>query len=247
MVKDASAKDVPSGFTTMADAMEEISHYYAWMFSLIRPFLGRRVLEVGPGYGNIAKLILNEGIAYHAIDKDKGVVAALKRNYPSRAEAFFVGEIERSSHLSELRSLGTDTVLEVNVLEHVERDVDHLRALAGYVPGGRLVLFVPAMKILYGSWDEDAGHFRRYNKEDLRKAATEAGLQIERLAYFNGLGAILWFVTCRLLRLRLKSENTNRSVVIYDRVILPIARFLDPLLSPFFGQSLLAVLKSESP
>ncbi|MBO0891863.1 MAG: methyltransferase domain-containing protein, partial [Acidothermales bacterium] len=82
-----------------------------------------------------------------------------------------------------------DLVTAFDVVEHIEDDVAALRGLrAALVPGGRLVLTVPAYQLLWSQHDVNNGHYRRYRRAQLADALTRAGgLQIDRLAYFNSL------------------------------------------------------------
>jgi SAM-dependent methyltransferase len=232
---------VKDGLETMAPGMQNASGYYHWIYRRIRPYLGKQILEVGPGYGNIANLIIRDGRGYGMIDEDDQVVRRLTEQFPSHKTMFKVGEVENFTHLLELQAAKFDTLLELNVLEHLKNDAVHLAALARYVPGGRIVLFVPAMPCLYGTWDKDAGHYRRYNKRNISALVKAAGLSIDEVSYFNGLGAILWFLSCKVFKMRLVSEGTGQSIAMYDKWILPLAKFLEPAFSPFFGQSLLVV------
>lgn len=229
------------GLSTMSEAMEGAKNYYDWIFAALRGQLGREVLEIGPGFGWLAERIIAEGLGYHAIDIDPEVIARLKSHLPARAENFVVGDVTQPRWTQHFRKASVDTVLSLNVLEHIHDDAGFLRSSASCAPGGRLVSFVPAMPALFGSLDVEAGHYRRYTPSSLEKLVGDAGLRVVQTKYFNGLGAFAWLVSARILRLKLNAEGTNRSISLYDRACIPLARRIDPILKPFCGQSLVGV------
>ena len=134
---------------------------------------------------------------------------------------------------------------DANPLEHVEDDSGFVGEAAGIMESGRLIVFVPAMESLYGSMDSQAGHFRRYSKGRLRKLMADNSLDIVRLSYFNSAGAAGWFVTNRILKMRLDSGSAGKLALLYDRAGVPAARLIDPLLRPFFGQSIICVAEKN--
>ena len=63
---------------------------------------------------------------------------------------------------------GPDSIVYINVLEHVEDDQTELRmAHSVLASGGRLLVFVPAHEWLMSRFDRKLGHFRRYTRESL--------------------------------------------------------------------------------
>src|SRR5207244_13246114 len=108
-----------------------------------------------------------------------------------------------------------DTVVCLNVLEHIEDDAASLRAMhdllrPGGGKGGRLVLLVPALRVLYGTLDEALGHFRRYVPDELAAQLRTAGFRVRHLEYFHLAGARGWCLTGRLLRRRLIPTGAPR-------------------------------------
>jgi SAM-dependent methyltransferase len=228
----------------MTAEMAHVSHYYRWIFDTIRPRLGARVLEVGPGYGNLAALILGDGRDYLGVDLDGPTIERLRETLDGAR--LLHGDICQAAVQAEVRAFAPDSVVSFNVIEHLADPAPLLRALAAVAPGAALILFVPALPVLYGTLDEQAGHFRRYTMAALR-AALDGIADIEELDYFNGLGAFAWFVAARVLRLPLNGEATSQSISLYDRLCVPVARRLDPLTRRFFGQSILCHSRLRSP
>jgi SAM-dependent methyltransferase len=238
---ESAAIETAQGLETMSEAMEGLQHYYDWLFATVSPFLGQRILEVGPGFGDLADRIRDTGRSYFAIYSNESVIKRLSDMRPHDAESFFVGDVTEARCRARLQSLGCDTVLSFNVIEHVEDDLGLLRAIGAIVPGGRVVVFVPALPALFGSFDRAVGHYRRYLRASLMAQMSNAGLKLKSCRYFNALGALSWFVATRILRLNPHQGSTKRSIRIYDRFVIPVARTLDPFFASIAGQSLLAV------
>jgi hypothetical protein len=133
----------------------------------------------------------------------------------------------------------------MNVIEHVENDFGHIAEVSSLMKTGRVIVFAPAMKILYGSMDEQAGHFRRYTKARIREVMERNSMRIIKLSYFNSVGAAGWFVTNKLLRMKLNSSASGKLALIYDSIGVPLVKLVDPMLSKCFGQSILCVAEKR--
>ena len=132
-----------------------------------------------------------------------------------------------------------DTIVCLNVLEHIEDDAGTLRDFARVLPsGGHLALLVPALPALYGSLDEALRHYRRYEKDALRRLVAEAGFAVEKVRYLNRPGVFGWWLNSRVFRRR-----------VLPRQQLGAFRWLMPLLraeedaEPSFGMSLLVLAR----
>ena len=218
--------------------MEGAGHYNSWLFKQCEPHLGKRVLEMGSGVGNITSFLLDRERLL-ATDVSDGHLRELEREFgafPNVRVAKLDFNDDRSVQAI-ARSENVDTVLSMNVLEHVERD---RRALQGCFDvlekGGRLVLLVPAHSALYSDMDRNIEHFRRYDLGSLRKMVAEVGFHLVHERHLNMLGAIGWFVNGRILRRQL---IPSRQLRIFDFAIKLLA--LEKLFRPPFGLSILLV------
>jgi len=132
-----------------------------------------------------------------------------------------------------------DSIVMVNVLEHIPDDVGALRALkASLNPGGRIIVYVPAFNVLYSRFDRAIGHYRRYRRKTLALAFRRAGLEDARVHYVNGLGFFAWLVHARVLR---QTPTRGWATRLYDRTAVPVLRRLEHDNPPPFGQSVLGV------
>ncbi len=109
-------------------------------------------------------------------------------------------------------------------------------------PGAPIFVLVPAFPVLYGEHDRADHHFRRYTKHSLTKTVAPLPIEIESHYYMNLPGFFAWFLVVRLMRRRLSEEGIG----LYDRLI-PGIRRVEERVRPPFGQSLVAVLRTEAP
>jgi SAM-dependent methyltransferase len=132
-----------------------------------------------------------------------------------------------------------DSIILVNVLEHVDGDVEALRSLRALLkPGGSICIFVPAFEGLYSAFDQRVGHRRRYRRSQLIAALDRAGYGIVDARYVNTVGALAWWLFARRLN---QIPTQTWSVRLYDGLIVPPLRRIESGLVPRFGQSLLCV------
>ena len=197
--------------------MEGAGAYNDWVFDRARPHLGRRVLDAGAGIGTFTELAA-EGREVVAVEPDPEQLAILRERVAGQANVQVVeGTIEDVS--------GTfDSILCLNVLEHIPDDRGTLRLFYGLlVPGGSLLLLVPAHPALYGGIDRAVDHQRRYTKAGLSDCLREAGFTFAELRLVNPLGALGWFVSSRVLK---REQIPAGPLRIYDKLV-PALRMLD--------------------
>ncbi|MHA7872465.1 MAG: class I SAM-dependent methyltransferase [Hyphococcus sp.] len=156
--------------------------YYIAKGRAIKSILGRKpidkLLDVGAGSGVFSKMLVDQNRAGHAICVDPGY------------EDEFVGarRTDRIDYVRSVETVDADTVLMIDVIEHVEDDVALLRDYAGRASDGtRFLISVPAFQFLWSSHDEFLEHKRRYTLASLRAAVTAAGLVPLEARYFFGL------------------------------------------------------------
>ena len=234
-------KNNPSGYSTMSPALAGARNYYRWLYRLLAPRLGQKVLEIGPGRGQMAGLLTAGGRDYWAADTDAGVIENLKAAYPAAAARFICGDITSAEAAARVAPGGIDTILMMNILEHVEDDVAFLKTLRQRFPGCRGVLQLPALPALYGRMDREAGHYRRYTAAGARRALLAAGYRPEEVFYFNFIGAITWFISSRIAGFSLQSGAAGRCIGLNDRFIIPLSFIFEPFTRKLAGQSVIAV------
>ena len=234
----------PSIAFTLEDQrqMTRARNYFAWQSRLVVRELGRRVVEVGCGIGNFTRLLLDRELLI-ALDSEKACVDALRASLGELPNVRALACSVEGPEFRELAGCHPDSVLCVNVLEHVEDDLAALRAMREIVvPGGVVVLLVPAFPALYGPIDRNLGHYRRYRRGGLIQLADAAGLSVDKLHYVNFVGFFGWWLNARVFK---REAQSDAQIALFDRVVAPISSVIEGLVSPPFGQSLLAVLRKS--
>jgi SAM-dependent methyltransferase len=221
------------------DAVAEAANYYRWIIDGFAKHLGPRTVEAGAGIGTVSELILRRGAV-----EDLLLIEPASNNVPTLRKRFAGDRRVRVHHgyLEDLApTLQADTIIAVNVLEHVEKDHEFLRsAHRGLVPGGKLLILVPAVPAIFGSLDRAFDHYRRYTRRALRSAVVGAGFQIEDLHYLNGLGVAAWFMAGRVLN---RTTLGRSQVRFYDRWVIPWLSRIEEIIHPPIGQSLFLIAR----
>lgn len=234
---------VPLGSDTLSPSLRHATNYYAWIAEQFQATLGRRVLDIGGGLGPLLDHVVAESREILAVDLDAGAVEEIRARFADQpAVTSRVCNILDEQDLAGLIAAKFDSILCVNVLEHIEDDGAALRAMARVLPaGGLLNLLVPAHPFLYGTPDSLAGHHRRYRRRDLTRLVEQAGFSVRQAYFFNGFGAIPYFLNARILRPSSLSGAVDTQIVVYDRYFVPVLRKLERWGRPPFGQSLVVV------
>lgn len=211
--------------------------YRAYQFDLIAPHIGRSLLEVGSGLGHFSAQF--GGLEYLIVsDNDPYCISQLKERYAGH-ENVDILELELPGEVRPCRKV--DTVVMINVLEHIADDAQALRDLAACIePGGRIVIWVPGYMQLYGEFDRIVGHVTRYTPASLRKAAEAAGLRVDVCKPVNFIGAIAWWLAVRMLGV---GHVNPRLAALYDMTVVPVTRALERIIRPPFGQTVLCVAR----
>lgn len=233
--------DSTHGDATFSSAMAAAGNYRRWQVDIFRPWLGESVLEVGIGDGGFRDLL--GAREYVGLDLDAELI---ERARASRTGGDYVqADIEDPALPEALGGRRFDSVLCVNVLEHVPDDAAAVRNLAALLrPGGHLLLFVPAHPALYTEMDRLAGHHRRYRLAAVRALLPE-GVDPVRLYYLNPVGALGWWANKLARPSSLEDRQVRGQVMLFDRVALPVSRLLTPLTRRLFGQSVVCVARKS--
>jgi len=221
------------------EIMSAAPRFNAWMFETIAPFIGRRVLEVGSGIGNMSRHILAGGRDRLVLtDMDAWYRAELADRFAEAPEVR-VDELRLPDPAAKARFAEDrlDTIVALNVVEHIEDDVGALGTMREILaPGGRIVILVPALEALYGEMDRELGHHRRYTRRTLSDLFRQAGFRVERLFWFNRAGVPGWWFNGRVRKVKRIPVDQLKA---FD-VMVPMLR-LERFLPLPFGQSLVAV------
>ena len=221
------------------ETMQEARRYSAHVFDLFRRHIGKRVLEVGSGIGTMSRPLAAVADLVVGLEPNTNCVSRLED--AMRGQSKF---ILRACHLedcdrTELANHRFDTVVCVNVLEHIEDDAGALRTFKDVlVPNGRVLIFVPAVQAAYGPLDAELGHHRRYSKPTLAKAFADAGLELLSLRYTNPIGLLGWMYNAHISK---STAHSLAQVRLFETLVAPWALPLERAIAPPIGLSLVAV------
>ena len=221
------------------EIIEEAHRYGDYVFGLFRPYVGRRVLEVGAGIGTMTRKLLAVADLVIGVEPNASCVARLETNVSVASRFTLLPCHLEECDLGDLHRKQLDTVYCVNVLEHIEDDVAALKMFSdAIVSGGHVLIYVPAIQAAYGPVDAELGHHRRYSKRALSAAFSAAGLELIRLQYANVLGLIGWMYNSHVTKTR---HHSAEQVKLFERFVAPWALPLERLIPPPLGSSLVAV------
>jgi len=221
--------------------MATLAPYNRWLHQRFESYLGTRILEVGSGVGNQTQFFVAERERVIASDIEPHYLRELTSRFSGKAQvrvasfSFPLSEADRA----DLHHERIDTIVCLNVLEHIE---DHVSTLKDFnkvlQPGGHLVLIVPALKALYGTLDEHLHHFRRYSTEELRAVVTEAGFVVDTMRFLNRPAVPGWWLSSRVLKRKVMPKSQLKAF----KWIMPLLK-LEEQREPSFGLSLLVLAR----
>lgn len=233
----AAFGDADAELIEVLATLEEAENYQSWLLSLIGPRLRGHIMEVGAGRGTFSTSLRSLGSGLTAIEPSSRACMNLR----SRLEGMSNVTVVEGTLADVALDGGFDSAVMVNVLEHIEDDVEALQQiLQGLAHGGVLCVWVPAFTALYGNFDRRIGHYRRYRRRALMDRAQQAGFDIVDCRYTNLPGFFAWFLVVRMFG---SSPTAGGLSKVYDRLFVPLTRFVERRVRPPFGQSLLLVAR----
>lgn len=228
---------------TELEAMAFAENYHRWILEVFKPFLGKRVVEVGSGSGSFAELLVNDQIeTLSLVEPAAGMYKTLNER---------VGRLSTATRIKTYNAIFTevaeqikltqkpDSIVYVNVLEHIADDEAELRAVHHTLASsGRIFIFVPAFQWLFGEFDRQIGHYRRYTKADLCEKCRRAGFRIVASKYMDLLGIVPWWIKYRLLG---STTMNPRTLKLWDKYAVPVSRSIESAIRPPAGKNIILV------
>ena len=212
--------------------------YRNYQFNLVAPYVGDSLLEVGSGLGHFSEQFSGRLRYLIVSDNDPYCLGQLREHYSGRDDVEVL-ELSLPGQIKARRQV--ETVVMMNVLEHIRDDVQALRDLAACVePGGDIVIWVPGYMQLYGDFDRIVGHVTRYTPKTLRRTVESAGLTVEVCKPVNFIGGIAWWLAVRCFSV----GHVNPKIAsLYDMTVVPVTRVLERIIRPPFGQTVFCVAR----
>ena len=193
------------------DAFAHTPKFNRWMADTIRPYVGKRVLEIGAGMGNLTRQLIPGRQVYIATDIDEEHMARLRVRLHHRLN-LQVYRCDAANPADFTPFAGQmDTVICLNVLEHIKEHWTTLKNIHSILmSGGRAIILVPQDQRIYGAMDEALGHVLRYSKDQLRSRIEEAGFTVETILDFNRASRPGWHLNGKFLKKRTISRTQLR-------------------------------------
>jgi len=222
------------------EAMSFAVNYHRWILSIFAPYLGSRVVEVGAGTGSFSELLLEQRLeSLSLVEPSSAMYQQLCRRVGESQNVKTYNDIFENVAERIRSAERPDSIIYVNVLEHIADDVHELNVINKTLDtGGRIFIFVPALRWLHGSYDRAINHFRRYTRTELEKKCVASGFKVIESRYFDLLGVLPWWVKYKVLQ----SNNMEPGAVrFYDQRVVPIARTLESSVTPPIGKNVLLI------
>jgi SAM-dependent methyltransferase len=228
--------------TVQSEVLEGLAtavNHRRWFVNLALPYLGDDPIEIGSGLGDYAAEWAPTVARFTATEGDPDRLVILKERFADDPK---IDVRELLLPANEHNSYSA--AVSYNVFEHIIDHVEALRSVAQLLrPGAAVVLIVPAFEFAMSPVDTIVGHVRRYTKQSMRAALTDAGLVVERLHYANALGLIGYYAATSIFKL---TPTEGPMVKFYDRFVLPVTREAERVIRPPFGQSVFAVARTRA-
>ena len=214
---------------------DNANNFRNYQFSLIEEYIKGDVAEVGPGNGALVKLYYKKAKLIHLFEPSKNLFINLKKKLKKNKKIFIYNK------KFELRSNSYDTILYLDVLEHIKNDkLEITKAHKSLKKGGKLIINVPAFQHLYSKFDSDINHYRRYSKSEFIKITKH--FNILEIKYFDSIGYILSLLS--KVFISDYKKNFKKKIAIWDSLII-FSKILDYFLFNLFGKSLLIIIEKK--
>jgi SAM-dependent methyltransferase len=236
-VTTTAGESLPAALYDSERAMPGLAR---WMYRTARGYLGKSVLDAGAGIGAFVDLMLRDGKTVTAMEFLPELVEELRRRFGGDERVSVrAGDLSDAAAFEGLS--GFDSVLCLNVLEHIEDDAAAMRNLLDITrPGGTMVALVPAYHWLFNRMDRSVGHHRRYGRGEFVERLTAAGWTVERCFRFNAVAVAGWFFAGSILRRDKPGQDLAR---IYDALIPAFAFVENHVWRRAVGLSVIAVCR----
>jgi 2-polyprenyl-3-methyl-5-hydroxy-6-metoxy-1,4-benzoquinol methylase len=218
-----------------------VHNWKSYWSSRLRPFVAGDILEVGAGIGSNTPYLNRGGNRRWVCLEPDPVLAAQLRLNLGQATSLHECEIVCGT-LQSLEARQFDTIMYIDVLEHIENDRKELEAAARLLrAGGRLIVLSPAHQRLFTPFDAAIGHFRRYNRAIFR-GISPASLALDQVWYLDSLGLVLSAANRHFLR---QSMPTTAQLRFWDQCVIPVSQVLDRCLFGLVGKSIVGIWRRE--
>ena len=222
------------------EVLADMPNYYSWIMETFGPHVRGQVVEYGAGVGTISAHLAPLADTLMLIEPSPNLAERLRDRFATSPHVQIVAE-RLESHVAQLPPASVDTIVLVNVLEHIADDGAALRQLLHALrPGGHLLLFVPALQLLMSRLDRDLGHFRRYHRPDLIGKVTTAGAVVDACRYIDLFGVFPWLIVNTIMG---ATAFNPTLVALNDRYAVALTRNFEKFFGAPFGKNIILVAR----
>mgnify|MGYP005857953713 CR=1 FL=1 len=202
-------------------------NYKKWLYNdNIKPSVGKRVMEIGSGTGNISRFMIGRETLILS-DISDYYLRHLRAQFRETSKLRIIKYNVLDEPPDLVKKINIDTVVAVSVIEHVQDDLKALKNINKIlINGGKAIIHVPLFETLYGSIDSSLGHFRRYSVKEIKEKMELCGFEVERLKSFNPLGIPLWFFLGKIMKAKYVPKSFSLLSEISSIFIKRVSQYL---------------------
>ena len=189
---------------------------------------------MGAGLGaNTAALQNPEVHSWLCLEPDPGLSGRLKEATKNLETCTVV-----TGTIGDLSGRLFDSILYIDVLEHIKSDREELEQAARLLrTGGHLIVLSPAHQYLFSAFDAAIGHHRRYNRRSL-SLCLPSGCRLESMVYLDSSGMLASLANRLFLR---ESNPSVAQIEFWDSYLIPFSRVLDEVFGHRIGKTIVGV------
>lgn len=217
------------------------TNWKSYWSSKVTRYISGSVAEIGAGLGTNTALLATDRVHdWTFVEPDPRMASTLgEKNFFSQSR---VPHRVHCGTLADLRQQKFDTIIYIDVLEHIKTDFEEIALAADSLSdGGMLIVLSPAYQFLFSPFDTAIGHFRRYNRRMLADL-TDRSLVISSIFYLDSAGLLLSLANKLLLR---RNMPTARQIWVWDTYVIPVSRYLDRLLFNEVGKTIIGIWQKK--
>ena len=220
----------------------QATNWKSYVRSRLKQHISGTVLEVGAGIGETTRVLCHGDVtSWTCLEPDNSLANQLDSAL-EQGKLPPCCSLRRGTVASLREGESFDSILYIDVLEHIQNDREEVSTAARRLrPGGKLIILCPAHQWLFSEFDTALGHYRRYSLSSLI-ALTPDGVQIESKEYVDSVGMLASLGNRALLR---QSLPTPRQIAVWDQFMVPLSRFIDPLVVRRWGKSVIVIWQKE--
>ena len=205
-----------------------------YVYFEIKKFIIGNTLEVGAGIGSFTN-------NYKHLVKNLTLSELDEKNFQYIKKKFESENIKITNSLTENINESFDTIMYLNVLEHIKDDIEEInQAFKKLNKNGHLIILVPAHNKLYSKFDKEIGHHKRYEMKFF-KNINISNSEISKIIYLDATGYFLYYLN----KIFFKEEvyPSKLKIFLWDKFFTPITFFLDKILLNRVGKNIIYILK----